>query len=41
MDEPPKRMRVAWEAARLPPERLRILRHGETAELREAVSGER
>lgn len=30
MLEPPQRARAAWRAAALPPDRLRILRHGET-----------
>lgn len=30
MDEPPRRVRAAWDAARLPAERLWLLRHGET-----------
>lgn len=30
MDEPPRRVRAAWEAERLPAERLWLLRHGET-----------
>jgi N-acyl-phosphatidylethanolamine-hydrolysing phospholipase D len=30
MDEPPRRVRVAWEQERLPAERLWLLRHGET-----------
>ena len=30
MLEPPQRTRTAWQAARLPDDRLRILRHGET-----------
>jgi N-acyl-phosphatidylethanolamine-hydrolysing phospholipase D len=29
--EPPERLRAAWAAAGHPPERLRLLRHGETA----------
>ncbi len=32
--EPPVRTRTAWEAQGLPPERLRILRHGDTAIVR-------
>lgn len=30
MDEPPRRVRAAWESIGLPPERLWLLRHGET-----------
>jgi N-acyl-phosphatidylethanolamine-hydrolysing phospholipase D len=30
MDEPPRRARAAWDAAGLPPDRLWLLRHGET-----------
>jgi len=31
--EPPERTRAAWAAARLPPEDLHVLRHGETLEM--------
>ena len=31
--EPPKRTRAAWDQARLPPEDLVVLRHGETLTL--------
>jgi len=35
MDEPPRRTRAAWEASGRPPERLWLLRHGETRTLRD------
>jgi len=33
MDEPPRRARAAWDAARLPPERFWLLAHGESRAL--------
>jgi N-acyl-phosphatidylethanolamine-hydrolysing phospholipase D len=35
--EPPMRVRAAWEAEGLPPEELKVLRHGETVEIRRRV----